>query len=198
MKIDPLLQSLGNKPRTGRVIKCGYCKKRFYISPSRFGKQKYCSVQCADRDKIKGKDLVCCICGQEYHRPPAQIKWRGSSCCSYECRYLYQRTQSGEKNKSWQGGKSTIYKRLRSGAAFKEWRTAVFERDNYTCQDCGKRSQSGLAVYLHPHHIKSFTHYPDLRFEVSNGITFCSECHKRHNFWQRLGGQIGVKNNTRG
>ena len=61
---------------------------------------------------------------------------------------------------------------------YKNWRSLVFERDNWTCQTCGKRSQSGEPIYLEPHHIKGWTKYPELRYEVENGITLCLECHK--------------------
>lgn len=56
---------------------------------------------------------------------------------------------------------------------YKEWRSKVFERDNWTCQTCGKRG-----VYLEPHHIKGWAKYPELRYEVENGVALCIECHK--------------------
>ena len=62
---------------------------------------------------------------------------------------------------------------------FAEWRERVFERDDYTCQLCGAKSQVGERVELHPHHKRSFTKYPKLRFEIANGITLCKNCHRR-------------------
>lgn len=56
------------------------------------------------------------------------------------------------------------------------FRAAVIERDKSICQDC-KKFQYGPSV----HHIFLWRHHPDLRFEVSNGITLCGPCHeKRH------------------
>jgi 5-methylcytosine-specific restriction endonuclease McrA len=59
---------------------------------------------------------------------------------------------------------------------YADWRTAVFERDNYTCQirSCGIRGGS-----LHAHHIKEWAVFPLFRYEVWNGITLCKECHKK-------------------
>lgn len=75
--------------------------------------------------------------------------------------------------------KSHQNKIARSGNEYKEWRKAVYERDNYTCQKCGLKSGNGKAVELHPHHIKPFATFPELRFEVSNGITLCKDCHRK-------------------
>ena len=59
---------------------------------------------------------------------------------------------------------------------YRNWRKAVFERDNYTCQNifCGKRGG-----YLEAHHIRSYAEHPELRLEISNGVTLCRSCHKR-------------------
>lgn len=57
------------------------------------------------------------------------------------------------------------------------WRTAVYERDGYKCQKCGRPGGSGNV--LNAHHIKPWAKYPELRFELSNGMTLCSDpCHK--------------------
>lgn len=58
-------------------------------------------------------------------------------------------------------------------AKYKNWRSNVFERDNWTCQTCGKRG-----CYLEPHHIKGWAKYSELRYELSNGVSLCIECHK--------------------
>lgn len=78
----------------------------------------------------------------------------------------------GPLNKNWKGGKSGENKLIRMSYQFREWREEVFNRDNHTCQLCNVRG--GI---LHPHHIKGFAEYEDLRFEVSNGITLCKGCH---------------------
>ena len=62
---------------------------------------------------------------------------------------------------------------IRRSKEYAAWRTAVFERDRYTCQCCGKRG-----VKLNAHHIKPFAYYHDLRLDVTNGITLCERCHK--------------------
>ena len=53
-----------------------------------------------------------------------------------------------------------------------EWRNAVYERDDYICQDCGAAGGK-----LNAHHIKEWSLHPELRFDVDNGITLCFDCH---------------------
>ena len=65
-------------------------------------------------------------------------------------------------------------KQQRHGSKYIDWRTAVFERDKYTCAICGK-----VGGELNAHHIKSFKDYPKFRLDVDNGITFCKKCHKK-------------------
>lgn len=60
----------------------------------------------------------------------------------------------------------------RNNTYYKEWVREVFERDKYTCQCCGKHGGN-----LNAHHLYNFSERKDLRYDVSNGITFCEACH---------------------
>lgn len=82
----------------------------------------------------------------------------------------------GKNNPNWKGGTSREYKEGYYSKKYITWRNSVFERDNYTCQECGVM---GNIKYLTAHHIKSWAHYPELRFEVNNGKTLCEDCHEK-------------------
>lgn len=55
-----------------------------------------------------------------------------------------------------------------------KWRLKVYERDNFQCQKCGDKKGGNLVA----HHIFSFKSHPELRTDISNGITFCDYCHR--------------------
>lgn len=74
----------------------------------------------------------------------------------------------------------------RSIPGYNDWRECVYKLDNYTCHSCGQIGGS-----LNAHHIESYNNNPELRTEVSNGITLCETCH--NNFHH----QYGYGNNTR-
>lgn len=80
---------------------------------------------------------------------------------------------TGEKAYHWKGGTyGTERHRDMSRQEYKQWRSNVFERDNWTCQTCHTRG-----VYIEAHHIKSWSKYPELRYDLSNGVTLCKPCH---------------------
>jgi len=54
------------------------------------------------------------------------------------------------------------------------WKRAIYKRDNLTCQHCGKTHCT-----INAHHIKSAKDYPDLRYDINNGICLCEQCHKQ-------------------
>lgn len=83
----------------------------------------------------------------------------------------------GDKHWNWQGGKTRETIRLRNSAQAREWRAVVFERDKYTCQECGDRNGNGHKVILNADHIKPWAYFPELRFDISNGRTLCLPCH---------------------
>lgn len=89
--------------------------------------------------------------------------------------------RTGEKSNLWRGGRSREYDKLKNSIEWKNWRRAVFERDNYTCQKCVSKNYKGLGrtIEIHPHHIKDRKNFPELQFEVSNGQTLCVDCHRQ-------------------
>ena len=99
-------------------------------------------------------------------------------------------TKVGVKSPRWKGGITPVYTRLRHSFEYEGWRKAVFERDDYTCQLC-----NSVGEYLHADHIKGFSEYPDLRFEISNGRTLCVECHYEVTWGKKMpeGSKWGTK-----
>lgn len=81
---------------------------------------------------------------------------------------------SGPKSNFWKGGITPINQKIRTSQEYKDWRTSVFERDNYTCKECGSRGYT-----LNADHIKPFAYYPELRLSIDNGRTLCVPCHKK-------------------
>jgi len=64
--------------------------------------------------------------------------------------------------------------RTRCSYDWKIWRGEVFERDKYTCQECGK---SGIPI--EPHHIEPRRLGEKDVFNKDNGITLCRPCHQK-------------------
>lgn len=54
----------------------------------------------------------------------------------------------------------------------------MYERDNYTCQCCGINNGHVKTIKFNAHHLDNYIQFPDLRIEISNGITLCEECHR--------------------
>ena len=98
---------------------------------------------------------------------------------SIETKAKMSNAQKAEKSHLWKGGISPIHNTIRRSLEYRLWRTAVFERDKYTCIWCGDDRGGNLNA----DHIKPFAHYPELRFAIDNGRTLCVECHKKTDTW---------------
>lgn len=157
-------------------IKCVVCGKHIY---RRIDVLKKCPLHrcgiCTKKLKsLKGKDnpnwkerKKCVDCGVELvHKGNRPYK---------RCKNCFDKYNSGENHWNWQNGKSAENTIIRNSKKYKLWAEAVKKRDNYTCQICFKRG-----CYLHSDHIKPFSLYPNLRFDVSNGRTLCKDCHYRY------------------
>ena len=84
-----------------------------------------------------------------------------------------KKSRIGENHWNWQGGITEENHALRCSAEYANWRIFVFARDKYRCMECG-----GVDGVLNAHHIKKWSEYPELRFDVDNGLTLCEKCHK--------------------
>src|SRR3990167_4293163 len=56
---------------------------------------------------------------------------------SYKTRLKLSLLQRGEKNHLWRGGISPINKSIRQTFLYRQWRSDIFTRDNFTCILCG-------------------------------------------------------------
>jgi len=86
---------------------------------------------------------------------------------------MIERVKNGT-HPNYKGGITPDNKRLRKTPEMKKWVNDIFERDNYTCVECGLRG-----VHLEAHHIKPFALFPELMFNIDNGITLCQKCHSK-------------------
>jgi hypothetical protein len=117
-----------------------------------------------------------------------QIAWNKGKKRTMQTKIKSSMTKRGITDiKDWNGFSVSYDRRVRNSPEYKKWRERVFKRDDYTCQKCGARSAKGKQVYLHSHHILSFTNYPFYRFLEEFGQTLCVGCHK----WQHK--EIGKK-----
>lgn len=105
---------------------------------------------------------------------------------SEQTRKKLSKAIKGEKNGNWKNGISSKNERIREGIEYRLWRESVFARDNWTCQKTKIRGE-----ILHPHHIKNFSDYPELRFAINNGITLSEKAHREFHK------KYGFKNNTK-
>jgi 5-methylcytosine-specific restriction endonuclease McrA len=87
----------------------------------------------------------------------------------------------GPNHFNWKGG-SHRQRHIEMGRVeYVNWRRAVFERDDYTCQRCYVRGGQ-----LNAHHVKPWCDFPELRYAVSNGMTLCEVCHDTHHAHRRV------------
>lgn len=153
----------------GEMRPCAFCKKMLYRSPSRLIQKK---TYCREHKYADAFNFPCKICKTPIYTQPTQLKYRCRSTCSLTCRKTLARRRANKRRKSYT--KHQIDRLIRYSPEIEVWRKLVFERDNWTCQECKVRGN-----YLEAHHIKPFAYFPDLRFELSNGMTLCRPCHDK-------------------
>ena len=163
-------------------MKCQVCGITFTKIPSYFKRTKkhYCSAKCRSTGSRAKVEVECDNCHNTFMKAPSVIERSKHHYCNKECRANYIQ---GINNPFWKGGKVTEQAKIRGSLEYKAWRLDVFERDAFTCQICG----DDQGCYLNAHHLRSFARFPELRLDINNGVTLCTECHQGfHNLYGRL------------
>ena len=140
----------------------------------------------------RGEFFNCLVCDNKFWRKPCAIKKGNNKFCSKECYFKWQKgrkrseefrlkckNKRPEQNGNWKGGITPLNHKIRHSPEMKKWREQVFERDNWTCQECGARSKKNCYVRIEAHHKKPFATFPELRFIIDNGLTLCKKCHDK-------------------
>jgi len=194
-----------NRARTGfRDVekKCCICKNIFIIRRCE-NKKKTCSRKCLkilmqrlfnspESKKIRSENgkrnlgkkhpettkspviKTCIQCESRYtiSRGKASTQREKSRFCSKECWYNYIRDDE-KRHPSYRGGHFPYY-----GPDWKMQARKARERDNNTCQRCGKKQ---FKPKLHVHHITPRRKFKSMRRanRLYNLTTLCNSCHRR-------------------
>lgn len=179
----------GNRARRGRPSRrrvervaraCLTCGAALLIAPSlaAMGRGKYCNLACYRQSRPPRATPIavprtgpraggwrggpvqrtCEQCGATFWAIRSRVDKGKARFCSSPCHDRFRVSRDVTAR--------------RGGARYSAWRTAVYKRDNFTCQHCGCGK-----VYLNAHHIKCWNDFPALRYDVTNGITLCESCH---------------------
>ncbi len=164
---------------------CETCGKtlKVYKSVVVIGGGRFCSKSCFGKSRVGGKNT---FYGRnhtektkreisEHHKKiglkPKEPFDHTGMVRSEETRRKMSLAHSGENHYRWNPDREEIFKNAdgKNDFEYREWRTKVYQRDNYECRfsscKCSGRTEA--------HHILNWVQYPELRYEVKNGITLC-------------------------
>lgn len=164
---------------------CLICGKEYKTKPVLAEKSKYCSYACLGKSKtltnsgenhknyVHGvvREKECQKCGvvfKQRAKEPLQ-NFLKRKFCSKPCADAGGFRFSGEDHHNYNPNAD---RRKNRGFEFYKWADAVKSRDGMRCVKCGTSDNE-----MQAHHVKPWNLFPDLRYEVSNGITVCAPCH---------------------
>lgn len=150
------------------IVNCMECGK--VVDKPLSAKPVYCSRSCTNKSKERAKKISASV----------KAAWTDDSKRSRMHKAIIERSQTDEWKSAphfQRGSAHPKYKgndrKRKERYDVKIWRQSVFQRDGFKCQQCGAKRD------LNAHHIKPWSEYPDLRLELSNGISLCETCHAK-------------------
>lgn len=111
--------------------------------------------------------FTCEFCGKTCW----EQKSRRKRYCNQACKVSHMALLRGEQHWNYKGQYARKEQTQRHWADYRSWRSAVLKRDHATCQKCQGNDR------LTAHHKNNWHSFPEQRFDVSNGISLCWQCH---------------------
>ena len=180
---------VSNNLSNGHTKSCGCIGGSKYLVGKRFGKL---TVTKQLKKRYFGSIVWECLCdcGSVTEVSTNALK-QGStkSCGCFKLEVLEK--QVGENNPNYNPNltdEERLKNRYRmSDGDFRTWANLIKDRDNYTCQVCGDNKGGNLNA----HHLNAWNAFPEQRFDLDNGVTLCTDCHKEFH------SEYGYGDNTR-
>lgn len=195
---------------------CLICKNKF----ERSAISKYCSKKCYGKAVSKNHNLTCIVCKKIFYARNLKVKFCSHRCYAQtllgkqrkgnpekwkhtiESNIKNSLAHRGEKSNFWKGGKSKLDDLIRRCLKYRNWRTSVFVRDNYTCVWCGANKKylnadhiKQFALLLHENNIKTVEEAENCEelWQINNGRTLCIDCHKETDTYLNKGRHYGLQ-----
>ncbi len=112
----------------------------------------------------------------EYKLSDEHRKKLGESRLGFRHSEETKNNMRGEKSVHWIKDRTKLKRHnRRNDMAYKDWRKQVWLRDNFKC----KIANPDCAGRIEAHHILSWREYPELHYQLNNGITLCHAHHPR-------------------
>ena len=129
-------------------------------------------------ETVSNNQIKCRYCGRWVTPTVKQVKARLQGIEGNDKNYIYCSDECKQECPTYRKKKYPKgFKPASSREVNPHLRQLVLERDNYTCQKCGK-DQDELTVGLHCHHIIPYVNSPIEADDPDNCITLCKDCHK--------------------
>jgi hypothetical protein len=163
-----------DKPRDSFIKQCEVCHKDFkaYFCYIKLGGSRFCSYKCSNGRRLPFT---------KEHRQKISLAKVGVKK-TFDTKRKMSEAQKKidksymlkDKHWNWQGGKSNNRDiHSLNNREYRQWRMEVFTRDNFECKMCKEK------VGLQAHHILSWREFPELRYDINNGIALCRAHHPR-------------------
>lgn len=108
---------------------------------------------------------------------PKVTAWLRAKAKTGELGRMISARKQGIPLSEWTGHKTSKLELLSCTPEWKAWRRLVYARDHMCCVLC-QRYPKRTNDPFDPHHIKRKADFPELTFDVDNGVTLCRACHR--------------------